>query len=82
MSSASAVPSSTPSGIGNVSACGRRGVLGVAAGADQRDHALARVLAHARDLAARDQRQLVLRDVGVRARVGVGEVHAGAASRG
>ena len=55
----------------------RHGVLRVAAGADERDDALAVDLA--RDLAARDQRQLVGGEVGVLAGVGVGEVDAGAA---
>ena len=57
----------------------RRGrVLGVAAGPDERDDALAGVLAHAGHLAARDERQRGLLHVGVRARVGVGEVEPGA----
>ena len=55
---------------------GRRGVLRVAALADERHDALAAVLAHAGDLAAGDQRQRRLLDVGVGARVRVGEVHA------
>src|SRR5437588_7172740 len=55
--------------------CGR--VLGVAARADQSHHALAGVLADARHLAARDERERRLLDVGVRARMRVGEVHAG-----
>ena len=75
-SSASAVPSSTPSGIGNVERLGHRDVLGVAAGAAQRDDALAGVGAHAGDLGAGDQRQRRSREVGVVALVGVGEVHA------
>ena len=59
-------------------ALGRRGVFRVAARAHQRDDALARVLAHAGDLAARDQRQRRPLHVAVRARVGVGEVEPGA----
>ena len=49
-------------------------VLGVAARAAQRDDALAGVLAHARDLRAGHERQLVLGEVRVRAPVRVGEV--------
>ena len=60
----------------------RRDVLRVAAGADQRDDALAGreavavALDDAGDLRAGDERQLVAREVGVLARVGVGEVDA------
>ena len=62
-------------------AVGRRErVLGVAAVAGQRDHALAGVGPHARDLAAGDQRQVLLLDVAVLALVGVGEVDPGAAT--
>jgi hypothetical protein len=42
---------------------GRRDVLRVAPGADERDDALAAVLAHARDLATGDQRQVELGEV-------------------
>jgi hypothetical protein len=58
---------------------GRGRVLRVATGPAEGDDALAGVLAHARDLGAGDERQLVLGEVGVRAPVGVGEVQAGAA---
>ena len=75
---ASAVPSSRPSGIAKTSSLRRDRVLGVAAAADERDHALAGVLAHARDLAAGHQRQRGLLHVGVGAGVRVGEVQAGA----
>ncbi len=47
--------------------------------ADQRDDALAGVLAHARDLGARDQRQRLTLDVLVLALMGVGEVQPGTA---
>ncbi len=57
---------------------GRDGVLRVAAVADQRDDALAGVLAHAGDLGAGHERQLRLGQVGVLALVGVGEVQTGA----
>ncbi len=71
------MPSSTPSGIGNVSAAGASGELRVAAApAGQRDDALAGVRAHARDLGARHERQLGGGEVLVAALVGVGEVHA------
>ena len=69
------MPSSTPSGIGKVSASGRRRVLGVAAGAAEGHDPLAGVLAHAGHLAARHERQLLGREVVVAALVGVGEVH-------
>ena len=52
----------------------RRRVLRVAARAGQRDHALAGVLAHPRDLAAGHQRQRRLAHVGVRPGVRVREV--------
>ena len=58
----------------------RRGrVLGVAAVAAERDDTLARVLAHARDLRARDKRERRLRQVAVGALVRVGVVEPGAA---
>ena len=47
------MPSSTPSGTGQVRSLGRGGVLGVAAGAAEGDDALAGVLAHADDLLRR-----------------------------
>ena len=53
---------------------GRDGVLGVAAAADERDDALAGVLADARHLAAGNERKRGLLHVGVGARVRVGEV--------
>ena len=55
---------------------GRGRVLGVAAGAAQGDDALPGVLAHAGDLAAGHERQLLGREVVVAALMGVGEVHA------
>ena len=58
---------------------GRGGVLGVAAGAGERDDALAHVLAHARHLAAGHEWQCGLAHVGVGARVGVRKVQPGAA---
>ena len=74
MISASAAASETPSGSGNTAWARRDGVFRVAARADERGDPLAVHLA--RDLAARDQRQLVGGEVGVLAGVGVGEVHA------
>ena len=71
-----AVASSTPSGIPNVSA---PAAVAYSAYAPEPTSATTRspgVLAHARDLRAGHQRQLVARDVAVRAPMRVGEVHA------
>ena len=75
ISSASAVASSTPSGIGNVVARRRRRTRRSRPCRPAPPRAApvpSRTPGHLR---ARDQRQLVAREVGVLARVGVGEVH-------